>query len=69
MIIKEFLEQRIVGMKNEKGVYITPAFPKLLYVLEKDNVTEDSKYWYLTELAAKCTAKEWYQITYQKRKC
>ena len=44
-------------MKNEKGVYITPAFPKLLYVLEKDNVTEDSKYWYLTELAAKCTAK------------
>lgn len=57
MIIKEFLEQRIVGMKNEKGVYITPAFPKLLYVLEKDNVTEDSKYWYLTELAAKCTAK------------
>lgn len=57
MIIKEFLEQRIVGMKNEKGVYITPAFPKLLYVLEKDNVTEDSKYLYLTELAAKCTAK------------
>ena len=57
MIIKEFLEQRIVGMKNVKGVYITPAFPKLLYVLEKDNVTEDSKYWYLTELAAKCTAK------------
>ena len=57
MIIKEFLEQRIVGMKNKKGVYITPAFPKLLYVLEKDNVTEDSKYWYLTELAAKCTAK------------
>lgn len=57
MIIKEFLEQRIVGMKNEKGVYITPSFPKLLYVLEKDNVTEDSKYWYLTELAAKCTAK------------
>ncbi|MBQ9267771.1 MAG: anaerobic ribonucleoside-triphosphate reductase [Clostridia bacterium] len=57
MIIKEFLEQRIQGMKNEKGVYITPAFPKLLYVLEKDNITEDSKYWYLTELAAKCTAK------------
>ena len=57
MIIEEFLKQRIVGMKNEKGVYITPAFPKLLYVLEKDNITEDSKYWYLTELAAKCTAK------------
>ena len=44
-------------MKNEKGVYITPAFPKLLYVLEEDNIHEDSKYWYLTELAAKCTAK------------
>ena len=57
MIIKEFLEQRIVGMKNEKGVYITPAFPKLLYVLEEDNIKKDSKYWYLTELAAKCTAK------------
>ena len=57
MIIKEFLEQRIQGMKNEKGVYITPAFPKLLYVLEEDNIHKDSKYWYLTELAAKCTAK------------
>lgn len=57
LIIKEFLEQRIVGMKNEKGVYITPAFPKLLYVLEEDNIHENSKYWYLTELAAKCTAK------------
>ena len=57
MIIKEFLEQRIIGMKNEKGVYITPAFPKLLYVLEEDNIKKDSKYWYLTELAAKCTAK------------
>ena len=57
MIIKEVLEQRIEGMKNEKGVYITPAFPKLLYVLEEDNIHEDSKYWYLTELAAKCTAK------------
>jgi len=57
MIIEEFLKQRIQGMKNEKGVYITPAFPKLLYVLEEDNVHEDSKYWYLTELAAKCTAK------------
>ncbi len=57
MIIEEFLRQRILGFKNEKGVYITPAFPKLLYVLEEDNIHEDSKYWYLTELAAKCTAK------------
>ena len=57
MIIEEFLKQRIVGFKNRKGVYITPAFPKLLYVLEEDNIHEDSKYWYLTELAAKCTAK------------
>jgi len=57
MIIEEFLKQRIVGMKNEKGVFITPAFPKLLYVLEEDNIHENSKYWYLTELAAKCTAK------------
>ena len=57
MIIEEFLKQRIEGFKNEKGVYITPAFPKLLYVLEEDNIHEDSKYWYLTELAAKCTAK------------
>ena len=57
MIIEEFLKQRIMGFKNEKGVYITPAFPKLLYVLEEDNIRKDSKYWYLTELAAKCTAK------------
>ncbi len=57
MIIEEVLKQRIEGMKNEKGVYVTPAFPKLLYVLEEDNIHEDSKYWYLTELAAKCTAK------------
>ncbi len=57
MIIKEMLEQRIIGMKNEKGVYITPAFPKLLYVLEEDNMKKDSKYWYLTETAARCTAK------------
>lgn len=57
MIIEEFLKQRILGFKNEKGVYITPAFPKLLYVLEEDNIREGSKYWYLTELAAKCTAK------------
>ena len=57
MLIQEFLKQRIQGFKNEKGVYITPAFPKLLYVLEEDNITPNSKYWYLTELAAKCTAK------------
>ena len=57
MIIEEFLRQRMLGFKNEKGVYITPAFPKLLYVLEEDNIHKDSKYWYLTELAAKCTAK------------
>ena len=57
MTIEEFLKQRIEGFKNEKGVYITPAFPKLLYVLEEDNIHKDSKYWYLTELAAKCTAK------------
>lgn len=57
MLIEEFLNQRILGMKNEKGVYVTPAFPKLLYVLDENNIKEDSKYWYLTELAAKCTAK------------
>lgn len=56
-IIEEFLKQRIVGFKNRNGVYVTPAFPKLLYVLEEDNIHEDSKYWYLTVLAAKCTAK------------
>ena len=57
MVIEEFLKQRILGFKNEKGVYITPAFPKLLYILEEDNIHEDSKYWYLTKLAAECTAK------------
>lgn len=57
LIIEEFLKQRVLGLKNEKGVYITQAFPKLLYVLEEDNIKEDSKYYYLTELAAKCTAK------------
>ena len=57
MIIEEFLKQRILGFKNEKGIYITPAFPKLLYVLEEDNINSNSKYYYLTELAAKCTAK------------
>lgn len=57
LIIEEVLIQRMQGVKNEKGVWITPAFPKLIYVLDEDNITEDSKYWYLTELAAKCTAK------------
>lgn len=57
MIIEEVLKQRIQGIKNEAGEWITPAFPKLVYLLEEDNITPDSKYWYLTELAAKCTAK------------
>lgn len=57
LIIEETLKQRIQGVKNEKGVWITPAFPKLIYVLEEDNIRENSKYWYLTELAAECTAK------------
>ena len=57
LLIEEVLKQRILGMKNRVGVYVTIAFPKLLYVLEDDNITSDSKYWYLTELAAKCTAK------------
>ena len=57
IIIEETLKQRIEGVKNEKGVWVTPAFPKLIYVLEEDNITEDSKFWYLTKLAAKCTAK------------
>ena len=56
-IIEEVLKQRIQGIKNESGHWITPAFPKLLYVLEEDNIHKDSKYWYLTELAARCTAK------------
>ena len=57
LIIEETLKQRYMGVKNEDGVWITPAFPKLIYVLEEDNIHEDSKYWYLTELAAKCTAR------------
>lgn len=57
LVIEEMLKQRIEGVKNEKGVWITPAFPKLIYVLEEDNIREDAPYWYLTELAAKCTAK------------
>ena len=57
IIIEEMLKQRIKGVKNEKGIWITPAFPKLIYVLEENNIEEGSKYWYLTELAARCTAK------------
>ncbi|MBQ2740408.1 MAG: anaerobic ribonucleoside-triphosphate reductase, partial [Clostridia bacterium] len=57
MIIEETLKQRIKGVKNESGVWITPAFPKLIYVLEPDNISEEQPYWYLTQLAAKCTAK------------
>lgn len=57
ILIEEFLKQRIKGMKNKKGVYVTQAFPKLLYCLDESNITEDSKYWYLTKLAAECTAK------------
>ena len=57
LIIEEVLKQRIQGVKNEKGVWVTPAFPKIIYVLEEDNIYPDSEYWYLTLLAAKCTAK------------
>ncbi len=57
LIIEEVLKQRILGIKNEVGVYVAPAFPKLLYVLEEDNIRPDSKYWYLTQLAVECTAK------------
>ena len=57
LIIEETLKQRIQGVKNQKGIYVTPAFPKLIYVLEEQNITENSPFWYLTELAAKCTAK------------
>ena len=57
MVIEEVLRQRMQGIKNEKGVYITPAFPKLIYVLEENNVREGTPYWYLTQLAAACTAK------------
>ena len=57
LMIEETLKQRIKGVKNQQGVYVTPAFPKLIYVLEEQNITEASPYWYLTELAAKCTAK------------
>lgn len=57
MLIEEFFKQRMIGFKNEVGVYVTPAFPKLLYIVDENNATEDSEYWYLTKLAAQCTAK------------
>ena len=57
LIIEEVLNQRIQGIKNEDGVWVTPAFPKLLYVLDENNIKEGTEYWYLTKLAAKCTAK------------
>ena len=70
MIIEEVLKQRIQGVKNEKGVYITPAFPKLIYVLEEDNITEDSKYWYLTRAGSRMYRKdEWYRIIFPRRSC
>ena len=68
MIIEEVLEQRYQGVKNEQGVWVTPAFPKLIYVLEEDNIHDDSPYYYLTKLAAKCTAKRLVPITFLKRK-
>ena len=67
MIIEEVMVQRMQGVKNEKGVWITPAFPKLIYVLDEDNISEDAPYWYLTELAAKCTAKRMVRIIFPQR--
>lgn len=60
MIIEEILKQRIQGIKNDAGVYVTPAFPKLIYVLDENNINKDSKYYYLTSLAIRCTAKRMY---------
>jgi len=68
MIIEEFFHQRILGFKNENGDYMTPTFPKLVYVLEEDNIHKDSKYWYLTELAAQCTAKRMAPIYISEKK-
>lgn len=69
MIIEEVLLQRIQGVKNEAGVWITPAFPKLVYVLSENNITEGSQYYYLTELAAKCTAKRLVPDYVSEKKC
>lgn len=69
MVIEEVLNQRIQGVKNEAGAWITPAFPKLVYVLSENNITEDSEYWYLTELAARCTAKRMVPDYVSEKKC
>ena len=70
MIIEEVMLQRMQGVKNEKGVWITPAFPKLIYVLDEDNITEDSKYWHLTELAQRNVPRSvWFRTTFQLRSC
>ena len=69
MIIEEMLLQRYQGVKNEDGVWVTPDFPKLIYVLEEDNITEDAPYWYLTELAAKCTARRMVPDYISRRRC
>ena len=68
MIIEEVLEQRYQGVKNEQGVWVTPAFPKLIYVLEEDNIHADSPYYYLTELAANAPRSGWCRITSPRRK-
>ena len=69
IIIEETIRQRYQGVKNEAGVWITPAFPKLIYVLEEDNIRPGTPYYYLTELAAKCTAKRWCPTTSLRRRC
>ena len=69
IVIEEVLLQRLQGVKNEKGAWITPAFPKLVYVLSENNIKEGSKYWYLTELAAKCTAKRMVPDYVSEKKC
>ena len=69
MIIEEMLLQRLQGVKNETGAWVTPAFPKLIYVLSENNIHEDSKYWYLTKLAAKCTAKRMVPDYVSEKKC
>lgn len=69
LCIEEMLKQRYQGVKNEAGVWITPAFPKLIYVLEDDNIHEDDPYFYLTKLAAKCSARRLVQITFPRKKC
>lgn len=69
LLIEEMLRQRMIGVKDSSGYYITPAFPKLIYCLQEDNITEEGKYWYLTELAAKCTAKRMVPDYISERRC